>query len=478
MSERRLSEIARVLKQPTGITSSDFPRVNRVALKAGIHYDLWQQGLLWLLFARGADGKYACGECGTVVSSCRQIGKTFTLGTAIFIKCILQPGLKVIWTAHHTRTSDETFNDMCDLAKNKLLARYVERIRRANGQQEISFRTGSRIMFGARENGFGRGLHSVDVEIFDEAQILTVRALDNMLPVVNTSPDPLVVFMGNPPKLGDQSEVFEEKRRAALAGTDGMVYVELSADRDADPDDREQWAKANPSYPKRTSETAILRMRNLMTVDSFRREALGIWDETASHRAIDPKQWEKATTDSPNLNGLIGYALDMAPDRSSLAIGGAINHRDGTAHIELRRFESTQSKGTMWAIDYITQHWPRTASVVIDAQSPANALIQELKTRHIKVITTGPQDMGRACGLFLDMLRDGKLTHIPDDKAPALAVAVANAVTRNIGQSGAIGWNKMGADIDISPLVAVTLALYGTTVTKRDPDRRQIIGGC
>lgn len=161
-----------------------------------------------------------------------------------------------------------------------------------------------------------------------------------------------------------------------------------------------------------------------------------------------------------------------------MAIGGAINHRDGTAHIELREFESTQSKGTMWAIDYIADHWPRTASVVIDAQSPANALIQELKARHIKVITTGPQDMGRACGLFLDMLRDGKLTHIPDDKAPALAVAVANAVTRNIGQSGAIGWNKMGADIDISPLVAVTLALYGTTITKRDPDRRQIIGGC
>ena len=473
MTERRLSEIARTLRQPTGIASSDFTRVNKVAAKAGIHYDLWQQGLLYLLFARRADGRYACGEGGTVVSSCRQIGKTFTVGTAIFIKAILHPGLKAIWTAHHTRTSDETFNDLCDLAKNKLLGRYVERIRRANGQQEITFRNHSRIMFGARENGFGRGLHSVDVEIFDEAQILTVRALDNMLPVVNTSPDPLVVFMGNPPKPGDQSEVFEEKRRAARSGTDGMTYVELAADRDADPDDREQWAKANPSYPKRTSETAILRMRNLLTIDSFRREALGIWDETTSHRAIDPEQWAKAATDSPNLKGLVGYALDMAPDRSSLAIGGAVNHRDGTAHIELRRFESTQSKGTQWAVDYITEHWPRTASVVIDAQSPANALITELKARHVKVITTNAGDMGRACGMLLDMLNAGKLTHLPDDKAPALATAVANAITRSIGQSGAFGWNKMGGDIDISPLVAVTLALYGTTITKRDPDRVQ-----
>lgn len=163
----------------------------------------------------------------------------------------------------------------------------------------------------------------------------------------------------------------------------------------------------------------------------------------------------------------------MKPDRSSLAIGGAVNHRDGTAHIELRRFESTQSKGTQWAVDYIADHWPRTASVAIDSQSPAMSLLADLKARHVKVIVTNYSDMGRACGKFLDMLRDGKFTHLPDDKAPALATAVANATTRSIGKSGAVGWNPMGSDIDISPLVACTLALYGTTITKRDPDRVQ-----
>ncbi|PJM72346.1 terminase [Bifidobacterium primatium] len=473
MPERRLSEIAQTLKQPTGIVGSEFVKVRKAAGAAGIHYDLWQQGLLYLLLARRADGKYACGEGGTVVSSCRQIGKTFTVGTAMFMLAILHPGLKVIWTAHHTRTSDETFADMCDLARNKLLSRYVERIRRANGQQEITFRGGGRIMFGARENGFGRGLHSVDVEIFDEAQILTVRALDNMLPVVNTSPDPLVVFLGNPPKPGDPSEVFEGKRAAALAGTDGMVYVELAADRDADIDDREQWAKANPSYPKRTSETAILRMRNLMTDDSFRREALGVWDAVSSHAAIDPKRWADTAVDEPDRDGLVGYALDMPPDRSSLAIGGAIRHGDGTMHVELREFRATQSAGTMWAVDYITEHWPRTASVAIDAQSPAAALLPDLRSRGVRVTVTNAQDMGRACGMFQDMLRDRKLTHLPDSRQPALAMAVANATTRNIGTGGAIGWNRTGGDIDISPLVAITLAMFGVRVTKRDPNRRQ-----
>jgi len=44
-------------------------------------------------------------------------------------------------------------------------------------------------------------------------------------------------------------------------------------------------------------------------------------------------------------------------------------------------------------------------------------------------------------------------------------------------QSGAIAWNKLGSDVDITPLVSTTLALYGAFTTLRHPGRRQIIGG-
>ena len=166
------------------------------------------------------------------------------------------------------------------------MAGHVEHIRRANGQQEIAFRNGSRVMFGAREQGFGRGFDAVDVEIFDEAQILTVKALNDMIPATNVSPNPLIVFMGTPPQPGDPSETFADKRRAGLKHVDGMLYVEFSADPDCDPDDREQWAKANPSFPKRTSETAILRMRKLLgDDDNFRREA---WASGTGRTACRP----------------------------------------------------------------------------------------------------------------------------------------------------------------------------------------------
>lgn len=477
MSERRLSEIAPVLKQPAGIVGSEFPKLNKAAAKAGIHFDLWQQGFLWLLFSKTAEGRYACGSDGAVLSSCRQIGKTFTVGTALFLKAILTPGLKVIWTAHHTRTSDETFADMCEMERNPVLGRYVERIRRANGQQEITFSNGSRIMFGARENGFGRGLHSVDVAVFDEAQILTVRALDNMIPILNTSPNPLVVFMGNPPKPGDQSEAFAEKRRHAMNGDGNLLYVELAADRTADPDDREQWAKANPSYPKRTGETAILRMRNNLSDDSFRREALGIWDEVASAYAIDPDQWRAASIDEVPEGGTVSFGIDMPPDRSVLTIGAALKYADGTAIVQMANIKDARQAGTMWAVDWLRERWPKTASVVIDAQSPAMSLMPELKKAHVRVTVTSMQEMGRACGRFLDMLKAGNLKHPPDEYQPQLAAAVKGAATRPLGQSGAIAWNKLGSDVDITPLVSTTLALYGASTTRRHPGRRQVIGG-
>lgn len=477
MSERRLSDIAQRLVQPNDIVGSDFTMIDRAAVRAGIHFDLWQKGFLYLLFGKRADGRYACGSGGAVLSSCRQIGKTFTVGNAMFILCAGRAGTLVIWTAHHTRTSDETFADMCDLTRNPKLARYVENVRRANGQQEIRFANGSRIMFGARENGFGRGLHSADIEVFDEAQILTVKALDNLIPIVNTSPNPLVVFMGTPPKPGDQSEAFSEKRNLALGGdAEGMLYVELAADRDANPDDREAWAKANPSYPKRTSEQAIMRMRNLLAEDSFRREALGIWDEQTAQRAIDPKLWKRSETTIVPDGGVPSFALDMPPDRGTLVIGNALKLPDGTALIQMAAIEDARRNGTQWAVEWLRERWPKTAAVMIDAQSPAMSLLPELQKAHIRVTVTSMAEMGRAYGRFQDMLNDGQLKHLPDDAQPQLAAAVRGAITRNLGASGALAWNKLGADVDISPLVACTLALYGAFTSKRVPGRKQKVG--
>src|SRR5699024_5620552 len=93
----------------------------------------------------------------------------------------------------------------------------------------------------------------VDVLVLDEAQILTEKAMEDMVPATNAAPNGLVLMMGTPPRPADPGEVFTSRREAALSGDDSdVLYVELSADKDCSPDDRRQWAKANPSFPFRT----------------------------------------------------------------------------------------------------------------------------------------------------------------------------------------------------------------------------------
>ena len=328
MSERRLSEIAKVLRQPEGIGRQRSSRESTSRAQGRHPFRLVAAGFL-VASVRQERGRQVCVWRGRRRAVQLQADRQdLHRRHRVVPQGDTHTEPEAIWTAHHTRTSDETFADMCEMEHNPVLGRYVERIRRANGQQEITFTVRQPHHVRARENGFGRGLHSVDVAVFDEAQILTVRAMDNMIPVLNTSPNPLVVYMGNPPKPGDQCDAFTEKRMHALNHDGNLLYVELAADKDADSDDREQWAKANPSYPKRTSEQAIMRMRNNLSEDSFRREALGIWGETATAYAISPDLWQAAAIDDVPEGGTVSFGIDMPPDRSVLTIGAALRYAD------------------------------------------------------------------------------------------------------------------------------------------------------
>jgi phage terminase large subunit-like protein len=284
----RLSEAARHVVWPSGIVSTDWPVIEARLALMGVSFDLWQVGIGQLAFAKRDDDKYACTIGGVSLSIPRQVGKTFAVGMMIIAFCLEYPGSTVLWTAHRTRTSTKTFQSMQGLVKGKRIKPHLAQtrsdgVRATNGEQQIEFRNGSVIMFGAREGGFGRGFDEVDVEVFDEAQILTEKALEDMVAATNQSRHPhgaLLFFMGTPPRPDvDPGEEFASRREEALSGdAEDMVYVEFSADENCEPNDREQWAKANPSFPGRTPLESMLRMRkNLRNVDSWRREALGIW---------------------------------------------------------------------------------------------------------------------------------------------------------------------------------------------------------
>ena len=276
---RPLSDVARHVVAPSGIVSTGWPKVRDTCHRLGWGFDGWQDGAGRLILAKRADGTYASDTI--MLSIPRQVGKTYLIACIIFALCLTSRNITVIWTAHRKTTAAETFAQFDGMAQRPKVAAHVAQVLRGKGDEKILFKNGSRILFGARESGFGRGFAGVDVLVCDEGQIMSEAVMEDMAATQNAAPDPLFFLMGTPPRPRDDAETFLLFRQEALDGdSDATLYIETSADRNADPMDRKQWRKANPSFPHRTTERAMLRLRKkLKNPDSWNREALGIYDQ-------------------------------------------------------------------------------------------------------------------------------------------------------------------------------------------------------
>jgi hypothetical protein len=453
--------------QPDGIVSTGWPAVRDTCGRIDIKFDPWQDGAGRLILAKRKDGLYAADT--VVISIPRQVGKTFLIGSIIFALCIINPGLTVIWTAHRFKTARETFISMKASALRKVMGAHIdpEQIYSGAGNESINFRNGSRVIFGARERGGGRGFSEVDVLVFDEAQILSTNAMDDMVPTTNQAKNPLILLTGTPPRPIDPGEVFTLLRDAALSGeSSDTLYIELSAERSASPTDREQWRMANPSYPHRTSERAILRMKKNLSDQSFLREGLGIWDETSSGVVITDEMWARVCDPLSRRVGddlVLGVAVEEQEETGvkTGAIVVACTNPLGRTHLEL--VESRE--GTAWIVPRLDQlrEQRRPRALVIDSQGPAGALLPDLQRGWGRLVLTPTTTMRRACGSLLEAVKDRKVAHT--GQQPTLSKAVA-AGKRKQSEDGWV-WRRTDGT---APLFAATLAHYGWMLKKPTVD--------
>lgn len=452
---RKLSEVARKVVAPAGIVSTGWPAVRDTCVKKlGITFDPWQDGAGRLILAKRADGKLAAMIGGVGMSLPRQVGKTYLIGAIVFALCILRPGMLVIWSAHHARTHGETFLAMQAFANRTKVKPYIQDVFKGSGDEEIRFRNGSRILFGARERGFGRGIPGVDVIVSDEAQIMTDKALDAQLATMNTSQFGLAIFVGTPPRPEDPSEAFTRMRSEAWAGTlQDAAWIEFGLDPKADPNDRKRWPEANPSYPHRTPVESMLRLQRKLSAESFLREGLGIWNDDMSSGVFPAGAWDKLLDPKSMAGKRKMFAVDVTPDRSTTSIGVASIRDDGLVHLE----HVQDGSGYRWApqrLKELVTKWG--GEVALDPSSPAGALIPALTELGIepRLMTAG--EMARACGALYDAVVAGQVRHIGE---PELNGAVAGAMRRDLGD-GAWKWSRKDSMVDISPLVAVTEAFW------------------
>ncbi|MEU3599884.1 hypothetical protein ABZ714_14330 [Streptomyces sp. NPDC006798] len=369
---------------------------------------------------------------------------------------------RILHTAHELRTAKEHFTRMKGYFENPLypdLQKKVKRIVNTNGEEAIILHSGAWIRFGSRSKNSGRGF-TADLLVCDEAQHLSDGEYEALSPTLSTSKKPQRLLVGTPPSALMNGEVFTRVRRQAIDDTSEKIcWLEWSADKDDPIDSHETWAKANPAFGYRMDVEKTQDDFSLMTEEGFSREKLGMWASGTTNSVFDLDVWDSLEVPS-DPSGPYALSIDVSPmmDRASVAVAAYDGLNVRVAVIDNRR-------GTGWIPDLVAD-WQKNKrpflGVFIDKQSAAASLLTELRAKRVKVVSIGTQDITQACGMFINRVNNGTLTHAGQ---AALDDAVANARKRPVGD--AFAWQKKNIEVDITPLVAATNAAYGLTLKRR-----------
>ncbi len=327
--------------------------------------------------------------------------------------------------------------------------------------------------------------------MLDEFQHISMRALSNLTPTTNTAGNPLILCAGTPPTPEDNGEAFKMRRKAALEGISAdSLYVEFSADPNADLDDRRQWVKANPSFPSRTPERAFLLNRKVLDDGSFRREFLGIWNDSADlvQRVIMPDEWGATAVPEPPTEGTKALGIKFSADGSRVAVSGAIKPATGPIHVELSGAHSgSMSAGTADLVKWLTideklpERWKNYAAIVVDGKSHAGALVNALIEAGVAkraIVTPTWPEVATANSMLLEAVIQRTMTHLdtPDPKPGerdqrVLDASVAQSSKKVRGVEGAWSFACPADPGSEVPVSSAALAHWGAKTTKRRPGR-------
>lgn len=449
-----------------------------LAALAGLVLDPWQEFVLTRGLAERKSGKWAAFEVGIVAP--RQNGKNSIFEARELAGLFLLHERLLIHSAHQFDTSLEAFRRLLELIETADFTKRVKRVSRSHGEEGVELKTGQRIRFRTRTKGGGRGFTS-DCLILDEAMILPESSHGALLPTLAARPNPQVWYGGSAVDrlVHDDGLVLARVRERGIRGSDkGLAYFDWSVDYD-NPDDVpeeiagsiEAWAEANPGLGIRISAGHIEKERASMDSRTFAVERLGIGDWPSldgSDTAIDVAKWLDLIDKASKLTGGVCFAFDVSPNRERAAIGVAGKRRDGLSHVETIEHR----KGTGWLVERLIElgHKHSPIAVVCDGKSPAASLVPELEKRGIEVVQANASDQANACGMLYDAVEDRTLHHLGTGE---LTVAIRGAGKRPLGDAWA--WSRKASGVDISPLVACTLALWGfMTATEKTSQWRPL----
>lgn len=439
----------RLLRLPPLKTSSAGAEAAELAEGAGLFLDPWQRWVLDEALAERDDGQWAAFECLLIVP--RQNGKGGVLEALELAALFLHDVQLVVHSAHQFKTAREHFLRMQRLvrASDDLFSK-VDHIWTGAGAEEIGLRNGARLTFVARSRGAARGF-SGDLIVLDEAYQLPVEAVDAMIPALSAMPNPQVWYTSSAPHV--DSHVLHAKRRQGLDGSnDRLFYAEWGNEADVDINDRDAWAEANPALGIRITEEFIENEQSALSPEGFARERLGVpSEEDFSAGVFGPGRWAACGDVGSQVEGTVALALDVAPDMAFSSFAAAGYRADGLAHGEL----VDRHPGTGWVVARAVElHGRWQVPVAVDPKGPVAGLIPDLADAGVEVFELADGQVPKACARLQEKVLDGTFRHV--DQRP-LNDAAYGAAIRVVGDSWR--WSRVSSRVDISPLMAVTVAL-------------------
>ena len=428
-----------------------------LAARAHLILDPWQADVLDIGLGETASGLWAAREVALVVP--RQNGKGTILEALILASLILFEERLVLYSAHEFKTASEMFlrvRDLCDASAD--VSSRIRRVYASHGSEGIELMSGQRLRFVARTKGSGRGFTPERV-ILDEAWALSEKAIAAVLFSLGAQANPQIWYASSAPEEGEDGQVLRRVMRRGRAGEDAsLAYVEYCAAGDSSSDDETAWAAANPGFPHRIRPEVVATERAATATEDFRRERLGIIELAADDAVRVMPEWEACTDPKSGPVGPVVFGLDVSPSRSSVFVAASKSGRGGV-HLEITSDEDGVPdcrRGTYWVVSRaadLQRKWGGV--VVIAANSPAASLLPALAEAGVKTLEVSAADHAKACGRMVDAVDVRNVRHLGQ---PPLTLAADGAVCKFYGDTWL--WDRRHSKVDISPLVAATLAMW------------------
>jgi hypothetical protein len=257
----------------------------------------------------------------------------------------------------------------------------------------------------------------------------------------------------------------ERAEGALAAGRPGIALFEWGADAgapDYDPTSPATWWTAHPALGDTIRESALAAdLERASDIAAFERSVLNVWPRPRQlGSSLDLEAWA-ALADLDVAARPAVAAFDVSIDRTHAAFATAGVAGDGRTVVEV----VNHRKGVDW-IEAEVKAWRRAnpAGLVVADALAAGTVAERLELAGVELLRTGQAQMGRACADLVDQVNAATIAH----RAQAvLDDALAGAGRRLIVDGWA--WSRRGSSIDITPIVAVTLAAWACRAHPQPP---------